>query len=147
MAVSCSRLSYSNKVILAPMVRIGTLPSRLLALEYGADIVYSEVCAMWEKNLLELDKCTLIFFQELIDHRMVQCERIENRELPPHTPTPQSQIMISHMHSSLTALLNTVDFVEPGGRCMFRTCEKEKKQVVFQMVSICIPYQLTPLSH
>ncbi len=41
---ACGKLSYSNKVILAPMVRIGTLPSRLLALEYGADIVYSEVC-------------------------------------------------------------------------------------------------------
>ena len=36
-------LSYADKVILAPMVRIGTLPSRLLALRYGADIVYSEV--------------------------------------------------------------------------------------------------------
>ena len=38
-----SRLTYSNKAILAPMVRIGTLPARLLALKYGADIVYSEV--------------------------------------------------------------------------------------------------------
>lgn len=36
-------LNYANKVILAPMVRIGTLPSRLLALKYGADIVYCEV--------------------------------------------------------------------------------------------------------
>lgn len=36
-------MDYSNKVILAPMVRIGTLPTRLLALKYGADIVYSEV--------------------------------------------------------------------------------------------------------
>ncbi|CAG9566951.1 unnamed protein product [Danaus chrysippus] len=35
-------LSYENKVILAPMVRIGTLPMRLLALRFGADIVYSE---------------------------------------------------------------------------------------------------------
>ena len=33
------RLTYDNKVILAPMVRIGTLPTRLLALDYGADIV------------------------------------------------------------------------------------------------------------
>jgi hypothetical protein len=33
---------YSNKTVLAPMVRVGTLPYRLLALEYGADIVYSE---------------------------------------------------------------------------------------------------------
>ena len=36
-------LEYDNKIMLAPMVRIGTLPMRLLALRYGADIVYSEV--------------------------------------------------------------------------------------------------------
>ncbi|XP_066595758.1 tRNA-dihydrouridine(20) synthase [NAD(P)+]-like [Prorops nasuta] len=36
------RLNYENKLILAPMVRIGTLPMRLLALDYGADIVYTE---------------------------------------------------------------------------------------------------------
>ena len=42
-ASAMARLNYANKVILAPMVRIGTLPSRLLALKYGADIVYCEV--------------------------------------------------------------------------------------------------------
>ena len=36
-------MNYEGKVILAPMVRIGTLPTRLLALKYGADIVYAEV--------------------------------------------------------------------------------------------------------
>ena len=36
------RLEYREKMILAPMVKIGTLPFRLLALDYGADIVYSE---------------------------------------------------------------------------------------------------------
>jgi hypothetical protein len=36
-------MDYCNKIVLAPMVRIGTLPTRLLALQYGADIVYSEV--------------------------------------------------------------------------------------------------------
>ena len=36
-------LTYANKTILAPMVRIGTLPMRRLALRYGADIVYCEV--------------------------------------------------------------------------------------------------------
>ena len=36
-------MDYANKVILAPMVRIGTLPTRLLSLKYGADIVYAEV--------------------------------------------------------------------------------------------------------
>lgn len=35
-------LPYRNSLMLAPMVRIGTLPSRLLALHYGADLVYGE---------------------------------------------------------------------------------------------------------
>jgi len=36
-------MDYRDKVILAPMVRICMLPMRLLALHYGADIVYCEV--------------------------------------------------------------------------------------------------------
>ncbi|KAJ1982723.1 tRNA-dihydrouridine synthase 2 [Dimargaris verticillata] len=32
---------YANKAILAPMVRVGTLPMRMLALKYGADLVYT----------------------------------------------------------------------------------------------------------
>ncbi|XP_014207131.1 tRNA-dihydrouridine(20) synthase [NAD(P)+]-like [Copidosoma floridanum] len=46
--VKRSRLNYENKVILAPMVRIGTLPMRLLALDYGADIVYTEELIDWK---------------------------------------------------------------------------------------------------
>lgn len=34
---------YDHATILAPMVKAGTLPLRLLALEYGADLVYTEV--------------------------------------------------------------------------------------------------------
>ena len=41
-------LNYENKLILAPMVRIGTLPMRLLALDYGADIVYTEELIDWK---------------------------------------------------------------------------------------------------
>lgn len=41
-------LNYNNKLILAPMVRIGTLPMRLLALDYGADIVYTEELIDWK---------------------------------------------------------------------------------------------------
>lgn len=37
------RLSFRNITALAPMVRVGTLPMRLLALDYGADVVYCEV--------------------------------------------------------------------------------------------------------
>lgn len=35
-------MDYEDKLILAPMVRVGTLPFRLLAAESGADITYSE---------------------------------------------------------------------------------------------------------
>jgi len=52
-----SKLNYSGKTILAPMVRVGTLPTRLLALEYGADIVYTE---------------------ELIDWKLLRCHRRVN---------------------------------------------------------------------
>ncbi|XP_018597703.1 tRNA-dihydrouridine(20) synthase [NAD(P)+]-like [Scleropages formosus] len=82
------RLRFRNKIALAPMVRVGTLPMRLLALDYGADIVYCE---------------------ELIDIKMVQCRRVENE------------------------LLRTVDFVAPDERVMFRTCRREQDSVVFQM--------------
>ncbi|XP_047149954.1 tRNA-dihydrouridine(20) synthase [NAD(P)+]-like isoform X1 [Vigna umbellata] len=47
-------MDYRNKLVLAPMVRVGTLPFRLLAAQYGADITYGE---------------------EIIDHKMLKCER------------------------------------------------------------------------
>ncbi|XP_063706339.1 tRNA-dihydrouridine(20) synthase [NAD(P)+]-like [Culicoides brevitarsis] len=51
---------YENKVILAPMVRIGTLPTRVLSLRYGADLVYTE---------------------ELIDFKLLKCIRRQNEAL------------------------------------------------------------------
>ncbi|KAK2880607.1 tRNA-dihydrouridine(20) synthase [NAD(P)+]-like isoform X1 [Channa argus] len=86
--MAARRLSFSNITALAPMVRVGTLPMRLLALDYGADVVYCE---------------------ELIDIKMAQCRRVVNE------------------------VLDTVDFVAPDDRVMFRTCEREKDRVVFQM--------------
>lgn len=35
-------VDYRDKVVLAPMVRSGELPSRLMALKYGADLVWGE---------------------------------------------------------------------------------------------------------
>ena len=40
-------VNYVGKMILAPMVRIGTLPTRLLAIDYGADLVYTEEIIDW----------------------------------------------------------------------------------------------------
>ncbi|XP_043841244.1 tRNA-dihydrouridine(20) synthase [NAD(P)+]-like isoform X2 [Dromiciops gliroides] len=90
MIVNNLTLCYQGKVILAPMVRVGTLPMRLLALDYGADIVYCE---------------------ELIDIKMLQCKRVVNE------------------------VLDTIDFVAPNERVIFRTCERERNKVVFQMGS------------
>lgn len=62
------RLDYRNKIILAPMVRVGTLPMRLLALRYGADIVYTEELIDWK-----LQKTT----------RRINCKRNTNfRQFP-----------------------------------------------------------------
>ncbi|KFK22445.1 hypothetical protein AALP_AAs41087U000100, partial [Arabis alpina] len=47
-------MDYENKLVLAPMVRVGTLSFRMLAAEYGADITYGE---------------------EIIDHKLVKCQR------------------------------------------------------------------------
>ena len=46
-------LDYADKLILAPMVRVGTLPFRLCALRHGADLVYGE---------------------EIVDKKMARCE-------------------------------------------------------------------------
>jgi tRNA-dihydrouridine synthase 2 len=40
-------VDYRGKVVLAPMVRSGELPSRLLALKYGADLVWGNAAHIW----------------------------------------------------------------------------------------------------
>ena len=54
-------LEYDNKLMLAPMVRIGTLPMRLLTLRYGADIVYSEVKLLIFKNFASSSLVIFLF--------------------------------------------------------------------------------------
>ena len=39
-SIPTNGVDYRNKIVLAPMVRSGELPSRLLALKYGADLVW-----------------------------------------------------------------------------------------------------------
>lgn len=48
---------YSNKIALAPMVKAGRTPLRLLALDYGADLVYTE---------------------EIVDQKLLQAKREVN---------------------------------------------------------------------
>ena len=51
---------FAGVMVLAPMVRVGTLPLRLLALENGADLVWTE---------------------EMVAKKVAPCERIENLRL------------------------------------------------------------------
>ncbi|GAM29170.1 hypothetical protein SAMD00019534_123460, partial [Acytostelium subglobosum LB1] len=53
-------MDYYDKMIMAPMVRVGTLPMRLLARQYGCDIAYSE---------------------ELVDLKLAHTKRIVNDKL------------------------------------------------------------------
>lgn len=50
----------TNKLVLAPMVRIGTLPMRLLCLKYGASLVYTP---------------------EIVDRSIIGCQRVFNAEI------------------------------------------------------------------
>ncbi|XP_044290080.1 tRNA-dihydrouridine(20) synthase [NAD(P)+]-like isoform X3 [Varanus komodoensis] len=60
-------------------------------------------------TLLSFKNKTILAPMELIDLKMLQCKRTVNE------------------------VLGTVDFVAPNGRVVFRTCEREKDCVVFQM--------------
>jgi tRNA-dihydrouridine synthase 2 len=53
-------LEYRGKLVLAPMVRVSELPTRLLALKYGADLVWGP---------------------EIIDKKILQCKRVWNEKL------------------------------------------------------------------
>ncbi|CAI9720034.1 tRNA-dihydrouridine20 synthase NADP+-like [Octopus vulgaris] len=81
-------IDFRNKRILAPMVRVGTLPMRLLALDQGADLVYCE---------------------EIIDFKIINAKRFENETL------------------------GTLDFTLSDGTVVFRTCNREKSKVIFQL--------------
>ncbi|XP_068645167.1 uncharacterized protein [Aristolochia californica] len=72
-------MEYENKHVLAPMVLVGTLPFRLLAAEYGADITYGE---------------------EIIDLKMLKCEWKING-----TDSGFTQILVHSVVKSLKTIL------------------------------------------
>lgn len=57
---SKNNFSILNKLLLAPMVRIGTAPFRLLVNKYGADLIFTE---------------------EIIAKKLITCEKIYNKTL------------------------------------------------------------------
>jgi tRNA-dihydrouridine synthase 2 len=73
-------MDYRDKLILAPMVRVGTLPMRLLALEYGADLVYTEEIIDWKLSKTERRENKIlgtVDFRDLKDGNIIfrTCER------------------------------------------------------------------------
>jgi tRNA-dihydrouridine synthase 2 len=58
--INNSKLWFKNGFLLAPMVRLGTTPFRLLALRHGADVVFTE---------------------EIISFKLANCDRVENKKL------------------------------------------------------------------
>lgn len=91
--VPCTRtmVEYRGKLTLAPMVRSGEIPTRIMALRHGADLVWTP---------------------EIVDKKLVKCERVENGEL------------------------GTVDFLDANKKVVFRTCPaKERGRLIFQIGS------------
>ena len=83
-------VEYSG-AILAPMVRVGTLPTRLLTLKEGATLVYTE---------------------EIIDHRLMNCKKFEI-----------SNNGVDWIDFKLSDIDNPV----------FQTCSEEKSKVILQL--------------
>ncbi|XP_055298646.1 tRNA-dihydrouridine(20) synthase [NAD(P)+]-like isoform X3 [Sitodiplosis mosellana] len=65
-------MNYCNKLILAPMVRGSRLPTRLLALKYGADLVYTDetidVSLLMSKRKVNEILGTIDYVDEIIGH-------------------------------------------------------------------------------
>lgn len=70
-------LSYEGLVVLAPMVRVGTLPMRLLALEYGADLVWSP---------------------ETVDKKIIGCERVYNSHMGTYDYVKDGRTLVLRTH-------------------------------------------------
>lgn len=70
-------VDYRGKLVLAPMVRSGELPSRLLALHYGADLVWGQSCITYICLMNEVSSNLTCDFlgPETVDHSMIGTTR------------------------------------------------------------------------
>jgi tRNA-dihydrouridine synthase 2 len=97
-------VDYRNKVALAPMVRSGELPSRLLALKYGADLVWGP---------------------ETIDRSMIGCTMREN----PRTGCLEWS-RVSHEKENI---LYRIDPRREGGKLIYQVGTNDPKRAVEAM--------------
>ncbi|KAJ5520499.1 Aldolase-type TIM barrel [Penicillium fimorum] len=102
-------VDYRNKIVLAPMVRSGELPSRLLALKYGADLVWGP---------------------ETVDRSMIGAERrvnprngtIEFTRMPSNGGRPNKPVKES--------ILYRIDPVREKGRLIYQIGTADPKLAV-----------------
>jgi tRNA-dihydrouridine synthase 2 len=95
---------FRRSVCLAPMVRAGTLPLRLLAIDHGADLAWTE---------------------EIIASKLEACTR---RETKPGDYDVVS--VIGKRHNNQHPL---VEYVGKGGQVVFQTSYREKGRCVLQI--------------
>ena len=103
-------LNYEGANILAPMVRVGTLPMRWLAAEYGCDIVYTE---------------------EMIDRKYVA----SLRSLVP--PELSGGLLLRVLATTVVQndVLSTTDFVDKSGGVRARAgCRRQA-----HLTPVCLP--------
>lgn len=111
-------LDYCNKLILAPMVRGSRLPMRMLALRYGAHLVYTD----------EHIDCSV-----LTTKRKFNGIHIEARSSLPCKNSNPFLIFVCFVFFFADAL-GTFDYVnEANGYLVFRASPLEKNRLVFQM--------------
>ena len=95
---------YANKVILAPMVRVGSLPMRLLALHSGAGNILNGIFLYFTLSLI-LD---LVYSPEIVDKSIIGAIRLVNKAS------------------------GTIDYIKDG-KLVFRTHPVERDRLVFQL--------------
>lgn len=94
------------------MVRGSRLPSRLQALKYGADIVYTD---------------------EHIDLSLLMSKRRANGKFKCLENSDDIRLIFLFSHKPIE-ILGTYDYInEANGYCTFRTSPEEKDRLVFQI--------------
>ncbi len=96
--------------MLAPMVRVGTLPMRLLAVQHGADLVWRFVREISPANCEVFPvRADATSSDEIIAWKLVKCKRVVNDQL------------------------GSIDYVDGTSSLVYRTCELERGRNVLQL--------------
>ena len=120
---------HHGMVCLAPMVRVSTLPFRLLALQHGAHLAYSE-----ETIDHALVTCTRRLVKRHIGSRAEYVNGKRERENDVNGATDEDDSCNDNIENDGESNSSIVQFVsERDGRIVFDTCSKECGRNVLQL--------------